>query len=61
MSKQITTPTRLKTGKQIRLSRKNYDYLASYGTCTDTFDSVLTKIIEQHNKLIQKKEAISKS
>ena len=61
MSTKQITPTTLNKGKQIRLSRENYEYLARNGTCTDSFNSVLTKLIEQNKQFKQKKEAIKKS
>ena len=47
MSKQITTNTKLKPAKMIRVSDEIYEYLASQGTCHDSFSDVLEKILKE--------------
>jgi len=36
--------------KQIRVSRKTYRWLKNHGTVTDSFDDVITKLIESFEK-----------
>lgn len=45
--------------KTIRVSEEIYEYLSKQGTVTDSFDSVLRKLIQHQEKV--KAQAITKS
>lgn len=44
-----------KNVRMISVSEKNYDTLRKLGTVTDTFDSVITKLIEMASPLLRDK------
>jgi hypothetical protein len=45
-----------KNVRMIAVSEKNYEALRELGTITDSFDTVITKVLDVATPLLQKKE-----